>query len=105
VTVKLSELLFALEVNPTSIRRAEAIIFAFLAHMIVRNVLGHAGVELLPHRWLAGWWGRWLMTTQHHDLHHAQARHDFDPYFAWWDRICGTEQPAAACSSAKAASR
>jgi sterol desaturase/sphingolipid hydroxylase (fatty acid hydroxylase superfamily) len=68
-------------------------IFVFLAHMILRNVLGHAGVELLPRRWLAGWWGRWLTTTLHHDLHHAQGRANYGLYFTWWDRLCGTEHP------------
>jgi len=70
-----------------------AVIFVFLLHMIVRNVLGHAGVELLPRAWLAGWWGRWLTTTLHHDLHHAQGRHNYGLYFTWWDRACGTEHP------------
>lgn len=70
-----------------------AVIFVFLTHMIVRNVLGHAGVELIPGAWLAGWWGRWLTTTLHHDLHHAQGRHNFGLYFTWWDRIGGTEHP------------
>jgi Delta7-sterol 5-desaturase len=70
-----------------------AVIFVFLVHMIVRNVLGHAGVELLPRAWLAGWWGRWLTTTLHHDLHHAHGRHNYGFYFTWWDRLCGTEHP------------
>jgi lathosterol oxidase len=69
------------------------VIFVFLVHMIVRNVLGHAGVDLLPQAWLAGWWGRWLTTTLHHDLHHAHGRHNYGLYFAWWDRIGGTEHP------------
>jgi Delta7-sterol 5-desaturase len=70
-----------------------AVIFAFLVHMIVRNVLGHAGVELMPRTWLAGWWGRWLTTTLHHDMHHAHGRHNYGLYFTWWDRACGTEHP------------
>ena len=70
------------------------VIFVFLVHMIVRNVLGHAGVELMPRAWLAGWWGRWLTTTLHHDLHHASGRCNYGLYFRWWDRRCGTEHPA-----------
>jgi Delta7-sterol 5-desaturase len=70
-----------------------AAIFAFLIHMIVRNVLGHAGVELMPRAWLAGWWGRWLTTTLHHDMHHAHGHHNYGLYFRWWDRIGGTEHP------------
>jgi len=69
------------------------VIFVFLLHMIVRNVLGHAGVELLPLAWVAGWWGRWLTTTLHHDLHHAHGTHNFGLYFTWWDRIGGTQHP------------
>jgi lathosterol oxidase len=70
-----------------------AVIFVFLTHMIVRNVVGHAGVELAPRRWLAGWWGRWLTTTLHHDMHHAYGRCNYGLYFTWWDRIGGTEHP------------
>lgn len=62
--------------------------------MIVRNVLGHAGVELIPRAWVAGWWGQWLTTTLHHDLHHSQGRHNYGLYFRWWDRCCATEHPA-----------
>jgi Delta7-sterol 5-desaturase len=69
------------------------VILVFLTHMIVRNVLGHAGVELVPAAWLAGWWGRWLTTTLHHDMHHASGRHNYGLYFAAWDRLCGTEHP------------
>jgi len=67
--------------------------FVFLTHMIVRNVLGHAGVDFVPRAWLAGWWGRWLTTTLHHDLHHSQGRHNYGLYFTWWDRVAGTEHP------------
>lgn len=69
------------------------VIFLFLIHMIVRNVQGHAGVELVPRAWLAGWWGRWLTTALHHDMHHAAGHHNYGLYFTWWDRCCGTEHP------------
>lgn len=71
-----------------------AAIFVFLVHMIVRNVLGHAGVDLMPRAWLAGWWGRWFTTTLHHDMHHADGRFNRGLYFTWWDRIGGSEHPA-----------
>jgi lathosterol oxidase len=70
-----------------------AVIFVFLTHMIVRNVMGHAGIELIPRAWLAGWWGRWLTTTLHHDMHHAGGRFNYGLYFTWWDRIGRTEHP------------
>jgi len=68
-------------------------LFVWMAHQILRNAHGHCGVELEPRSWLAGWWGRWITTTLHHDMHHAQGRHNYGLYFTWWDRICGTEHP------------
>lgn len=67
-------------------------IFLFLAHMIVRNVMGHAGVELFPAGWTKSLFG-WITTTTHHDLHHSQGNSNFGLYFTWWDRLMGTEHP------------
>lgn len=68
-------------------------VFTFVTWQIVRNVMGHAGVELypvsgMPSR-LFGWWN----TTTHHDLHHQQGRSNYGLYFSWWDRWMGTEHP------------
>jgi sterol desaturase/sphingolipid hydroxylase (fatty acid hydroxylase superfamily) len=67
-------------------------IFVWIAHQVLRNVLGHCGVELMPRQWLATWWGRWLTTTLHHDLHHAHGKGNYGLYFTWWDKWCGTER-------------
>lgn len=70
----------------------ELAVFIFVAVQIVRNVMGHAGIEVHP----AGMnrsWLRWNNTTTHHDLHHQTGRHNFGLYFRWWDRIMGTEHP------------
>jgi Delta7-sterol 5-desaturase len=69
-------------------------LFLFMAFMIIRNVMGHAGVELMP-RWLADsrWFG-WINTTTHHDLHHETFHYNYGLYFSWWDRLMGTEHPA-----------
>ncbi len=67
-------------------------IFIFLAHMILRNVIGHAGVEIFPAGWTKGIFG-WITTTTHHDLHHSQGSSNFGLYFTWWDRMMGTEHP------------
>jgi sterol desaturase/sphingolipid hydroxylase (fatty acid hydroxylase superfamily) len=69
-----------------------SVIFAWMAHQVLRNVQGHCGVELVPKQWLATWWGRWLTTTLHHDLHHAHGKGNYGLYFTWWDRWCGTER-------------
>ncbi|MGD9979472.1 MAG: sterol desaturase family protein [Hyphomonadaceae bacterium] len=68
-------------------------IFTFVTWQIVRNVMGHAGVELCPVAGkpsrLFGWWN----TTTHHDLHHQNGRSNYGLYFTWWDRLMGTEHP------------
>jgi sterol desaturase/sphingolipid hydroxylase (fatty acid hydroxylase superfamily) len=69
-------------------------VFVFLAFMILRNVMGHLGLELLPrgfarHRWLV-----WSTTTTHHGLHHGRVASNFGLYFTWWDRAMGTTDPA-----------
>lgn len=68
--------------------------FSFLGIMIVRNVMGHAGVELMPKGFADHWfWGQFATTT-HHDLHHnGSFNHNYGLYFTWWDRIMGTEHP------------
>lgn len=68
-------------------------VFIFVTHMIVRNVIGHAGHELFPRWWLRMPVVRLITTTMHHDLHHSSGRHNFGLYFTWWDRLCGTEHP------------
>ncbi len=69
----------------------EVAVFAFLSYMIVRNVLGHLGLELAPAWFLRSAIGRAHTTTTHHDLHHRHARANFGLYFTWWDRWMGTE--------------
>jgi lathosterol oxidase len=68
-------------------------IFTFVTWQILRNVMGHAGVELYPVSGapskLFGWWN----TTTHHDLHHQHGRSNYGLYFSWWDRWMGTEHP------------
>lgn len=76
-------------VFPTSI----VVVFAFMSHMITRNVLGHAGIELFPQHWLQWPLLRLITTTTHHDLHHSEFRSNYGLYFTWWDRLLGTEHP------------
>lgn len=70
-----------------------SVIFFFLLHMIVRNVIGHAGYELFPRGWLNSRWTAWINTTTHHDLHHATFNYNYGLYFRWWDKWMGTEHP------------
>jgi lathosterol oxidase len=69
-------------------------LFLFMAFMIVRNVMGHAGVELMPRTLADSRWFGWINATTHHDLHHSSFHYNYGLYFTWWDRLMGTEHPA-----------
>jgi sterol desaturase/sphingolipid hydroxylase (fatty acid hydroxylase superfamily) len=66
------------------------VIFVFLAIMILRNAMGHSGVEFHPRGWVDGPFDC-LTSVVHHDLHHQRARGNYGLYFTWWDRWMGTE--------------
>ena len=68
-------------------------LFAFMAIQIVRNVMGHAGMEVHPAAFGPGQWLGWNNTTTHHDLHHEAGRYNYGLYFRWWDKLMGTEHP------------
>lgn len=67
--------------------------FLWGVHQILRNAIGHCGVELFPANKAGRPMFDWLTTVTHHDLHHAQAGWNFGLYFTWWDRWMGTEHP------------
>jgi Delta7-sterol 5-desaturase len=68
-------------------------LFLFMAFMIVRNVMGHAGVELMPRALADSRWFGWINATTHHDMHHQSFHYNYGLYFTWWDRMMGTEHP------------
>ena len=68
--------------------------FSFLFIMILRNTMGHAGLELHARGWASHPILKWISTTTHHDLHHAGGfNHNFGFYFTFWDKLMGTEHP------------
>jgi len=69
-------------------------LFLFMAFQIVRNVMGHSGVELMPRALADSRAFGWINATTHHDLHHQTFRYNYGLYFTWWDRLMGTEHPA-----------
>lgn len=68
-------------------------VFVFVTWQIIRNVMGHAGVELSPVSGRPSRLFGWLNTTTHHDMHHQHPHANFGLYFTWWDRMMGTEHP------------
>ncbi|MFN2100490.1 sterol desaturase family protein [Altererythrobacter sp. MF3-039] len=85
--------IFLLATSTMGIAYGGTVVFVFLAWMIIRNAIGHSGVEIHPAGWVDTPWLDWLTTTTHHDLHHSEGRHNFGLYFTWWDRMMGTEHP------------
>ncbi|MDP7342834.1 MAG: sterol desaturase family protein [Alphaproteobacteria bacterium] len=85
-TMFLTILIFILPVHVT-------VIYLFMVHMIVRNVIGHSGFELFPRGTAAHAVFGLLTTNTHHDLHHSCDEKNYGLYFTWWDRLCGTEHP------------
>ena len=70
------------------------VLFTFLGIMILRNAMGHAGLELHARGWASHPLLKWISTTTHHDLHHAGSfNHNFGFYFTYWDKLMGTEHP------------
>lgn len=83
----------------------DAAIFAFVTWQIVRNVMGHAGVEILPVSGRPSRLFGWFNTTTHHDLHHQDGRSNYGLYFTWWDRWMGTEHADYQARVAEVANR
>jgi Delta7-sterol 5-desaturase len=72
----------------------DSVTFAFLGVMIVRNAMGHAGLELHPAGWATHPLLKWISTTTHHDMHHHGGfDSNYGFYFTFWDKLMGTEHP------------
>lgn len=80
-------------------------LFVFVTHMMLRNALGHCGIEIFPARADGRPLIGWLSSVTHHDMHHAHAGYNFGLYFTWWDRLMGTEHPRYLATFARSAPR
>jgi sterol desaturase/sphingolipid hydroxylase (fatty acid hydroxylase superfamily) len=76
-----------------------------MLYQIVTNTLLHSGYELMPARRDGRPMLDFIVTTTHHDLHHAQAGWNYAAWFTWWDRWMGTEHPEYLARYAAAAWR
>ena len=76
-------ILFTLPVHPL------ALIF-FSLFMIMFNIMGHLGYELVPERLHQHWLGRWFNTSTHHNMHHQLVKGNYGLYFNVWDTLMGT---------------
>ena len=68
----------------------ELTLFVFLAYMIVRNVIGHLGFEILPKGFTKNKWLNWNTSITHHNMHHKNFSGNYGLYFTWWDNLMKT---------------
>jgi len=75
--------LFTLPISPWAL-------FTFLNYMVVMNVWGHLGYELLPRSFPRTFPWSLSLTSTHHNMHHSKNNCNYGFYFSVWDRLCGT---------------
>ncbi len=49
------------------------------------NLAGHLGYEVFSEKVQNSWWGRWITTPTHHNIHHQVSSSNFGLYFNGWD--------------------
>lgn len=65
----------------------------FFLFQIIYNVYGHSGFEIYPKGFNKHWFGKWINTSVHHNLHHKHFDNSYGLYFTFWDRMMGTMAP------------
>jgi sterol desaturase/sphingolipid hydroxylase (fatty acid hydroxylase superfamily) len=68
-------------------------LIAVLLTMTGWTVLNHLGFEIFPAAFARHWLGKWFIGATHHSIHHRQYKQHYGLYFAWWDRLLGTNDP------------
>jgi lathosterol oxidase len=59
----------------------------------ISNLMGHLGYDLVPRDSRTKWWGSWLTTPTHHNMHHQFSRSNFGLYWNGWDQYFKTMHP------------
>ncbi len=62
-----------------------------LMAMTLTSVTNHAGWEIVPRRWLFGWFGTHIISATHHNMHHIKFQGNYGLHFRWWDKWMGTD--------------
>ncbi|MEM9509922.1 MAG: sterol desaturase family protein [Cyanobacteria bacterium P01_E01_bin.35] len=65
------------------------ILALWLLTMTIWSLVNHLGFELFS-SFSNCWLGKWLISSNHHSLHHRRHTRHFGLYFTFWDRILGT---------------
>ena len=69
-----------------------SVLAVFLLLMILRNVIGHCGVELATDGPLGRLYATVMATTTHHHQHHQFGRGNYGLYFRFSDQLFRTER-------------
>lgn len=77
---------FLIPFHPTAI-------LTFLLFMMVYNVYGHLGYEIMPKNFHLHPVGKWVNTSVNHNMHHKHFDGNYGLYFLFWDRWMGTLHP------------
>jgi sterol desaturase/sphingolipid hydroxylase (fatty acid hydroxylase superfamily) len=68
-------------------------ILTFSMFMMLENVMGHVGYEILPKGWNKSLLTKWINTSTNHNMHHQYFKGNYGLYFTIWDRLMGTLHP------------
>lgn len=76
---------FVLIFNPSIFLMALLVLLTDLG-----NIAGHVGYDFTPVKTYHRFWGRWLTTPTHHNLHHQVSGSNFGLYLRLWDSLFKT---------------
>lgn len=76
-------ILFTIPVHPIAL-------LSFSLYMMLSNVMGHLGFELFPKYFTRHWFGQWLNSSTHHNMHHRYVNCNYGLYLNLWDRLMKT---------------
>lgn len=79
--------------------------FVFLLFMMIYNVYGHLGFEILPTQWHKHPIGKYINTSIDHNVHHKYFKGNYGLYFLFWDRWMGTYSDKSAALLAEVEER
>jgi sterol desaturase/sphingolipid hydroxylase (fatty acid hydroxylase superfamily) len=64
-----------------------AVIIAYLTFMTITAISNHAGVELVPFKFIRNH----FISGNHHSIHHQKMRYNYGLYYTFMDRLMGTD--------------
>jgi Delta7-sterol 5-desaturase len=64
--------------------------FIVLSLDIIHTVYIHLGYEILPHSFVTNRFGKHIVTSTYHSMHHEKPNGNYGLYFLWWDWAMNT---------------